>query len=77
MSEMTFTVESDIPPPKSTSKTSDLVVALRSMEIGQSVLVPGKTVRDIKSHLAVAKRRTDKFFQSRTLTTGVRIWRLE
>lgn len=54
-----------------------LVNRLRSLSIGDSLLVPGRTTHDVHNHMRAARRGGEKWFQSRTLTTGVRIWRTE
>ncbi len=72
MAELNFVVESGVPVPA----CNKLVLELRKLEIGQSVHVLGKTVREIAHHIRRAKG-SGKYFESKTLTTGVRVWRLE
>jgi hypothetical protein len=69
-------IESNIPPSLG-RPTGEIVSTLRSLEIGQSVFLEGKTARQAGRYAQAAKGGAGKYFQCRTLTTGARIWRLE
>jgi hypothetical protein len=71
-----FPIESNIPRPVRSERQA-LIAALRSMEIGQSVLVAGKTIKQVSSDTRSARLGTGKYFLCRTMTNGVRIWRIE
>jgi hypothetical protein len=71
-----FPIESNIPRPVR-SERQELIAALRSMEIGQSVLVAGKSIKQVSSDTRSARLGTGKHFECRTMTNGVRIWRIE
>jgi hypothetical protein len=73
-----LTIESGIPVPARGDRTglmTALAEQLRALEIGQSVLVPG--FDRVDHAIRIAKRGTEKYFESRRMTTGIRIWRLE
>jgi hypothetical protein len=71
-----FPIESNIPRPIR-SERQELISSLRKMRVGQSVLVTGKTTRQLSSDTRSAKLGTGKYFECRTMTNGVRIWRIE
>lgn len=58
-----------------------LTYPFRSMEVGDSFFVPGKTTRAMAGAVAGARKRLGLKFAARTITenrvTGVRIWRVE
>ncbi len=75
-------IDRDIPPPGTRtapepSPRRQAIDTLKSLQIGESVFVPGKRARDLSSWLMAAKAGTEKYFQSKTMTTGARVWRLE
>jgi uncharacterized protein (DUF2249 family) len=70
-----FTVENDIPAPK--SERQELIATLRKLTVGQSVLVTDKPIRYASHCAQEAKGGTEKYFECRAVTTGVRVWRLE
>lgn len=75
---MNFVVEDGVPMPRSSYREpAPLVAALRKLQIGQSIFVPGRTAKNVCHSLESAKRKTDMYFSSRTMSNGVRIWRLE
>ena len=53
-----------------------VVGRLRALCVGESILEPGKTVRQLKPHIARAKLG-GRWFTAQSLTTGVRIQRYE
>jgi hypothetical protein len=69
-------IERGIPAPNRVGPNS-LIAILRNLRVGESVLVPGKTAKQMSSYIRPAKRGTCKFFESKTMTTGARVWRLE
>jgi hypothetical protein len=69
------TIESGFVIPSAQDKTG-LVNRLRSLAVGQSLHLVGLTTQDVKGAVKYAKKG-GLWFASRTLTTGVRIWRTE
>jgi len=84
---MEFQIDRDIPPPHvamhqsapapASSKTRGLIAWLRGLEIGESILVPEKTAREVSGHIRAARRGTPKWFTSKTTAAGARVWRVE
>lgn len=72
----TLVIESGIPAPSQVGFRA-IVAALRQLQVGQSVLVPGIKARQASNYTRPAKRGTTKFFECKSMTTGTRIWRLE
>lgn len=55
-----------------------LTALLRTIDLGQRVLVPGRTSNDVKDAMRTARRgASSRWFESRTLTVGVEIRRIE
>ena len=52
-------------------------IAIAALRVGQTYTVPGLTARDVRAYIARAKRGSGKWFESRTLTTGACIRRIE
>ena len=69
-------IERGIPAPSRTGPNS-ITAILRKLRVGESVLVPGKTAKRMHDYTGPAKRGTDKHFECKTMTTGVRVWRVE
>lgn len=69
-----YVIEKDVPIPPQQWAKNGLTYALRHMEVGDSVMAPGKKVSSIA---ASAGRLKPKKFTARTVDGGVRIWRIE
>ncbi len=70
-----FVIEDNVPLPTPRGRTNPLRVAMQALEVGQSFLIPGAT--STRGALGVAKLVEGKRFRTRTLSTGVRVWRTE
>jgi len=73
---MSIVIERGIPLPPDISKIGDLTKTLSSMEIGDSILITSNQ-RSAQSAASKYGHQNGKRFTSRTMNTGLRIWRKE
>lgn len=69
-----FVIESDVPPPIERGRGNPIRQAMESLQVGQSFLIPG--ARKTAPVLGIAKLVQGRKFRTRTLSTGVRVWRI-
>lgn len=73
-------IERNIPMPESSKKLHKITATLRSMEVGDSVLITDKTTAQVTDYMK--KARTTKehqfwHFAYRKVEGGIRIWRIQ
>lgn len=68
-------IEKGIPLPSRGGANGNAKYPWRTMEVGDSFLVPAKTPRKFSAHMAQAQRNTGHKFASRTVEGGCRVWR--
>lgn len=76
---MAFTIEKGLQIP-ATPHRSGLAAALRAMEVGDSVMVPGKKPSALGAQIANIRNQPDmqdRKYTTRTVDGGVRIWRIQ
>lgn len=66
-----FKIDTGIPVPG--NHHAPMAMAIDSLEIGESLLVPNKTASQVHGNFS---RFAPRKFKARTLTKGVRIWRI-
>lgn len=69
---MNLVIERDIPPP---TKNNGIRDTLRAMEVGESVLITGKKPNQVQAYVQAV--RCGRYYQTKAMTTGTRVWRLE
>lgn len=71
---MAYKIEKGIPIPR--AGDSELEAALKQMEVGDSILVPGKHARNLGLTLGAIGRRIGAKFEAHTVEGGARVWRV-
>jgi hypothetical protein len=80
---MRYQIEKNVPiPDRRSVSTSDLVLALSAMEIGDSFVVEDKATRSVTGSISVFRRKyPEKEFVTRSTgksrALGVRVWRVK
>lgn len=70
-----FVIDSDVPMPMERGRANPIRLAMEALQVGQSFLIPG--AKRTTAALGVAKLVEGQRFRTRTLSTGVRVWRTE
>jgi hypothetical protein len=61
----------------SAAAPTGLLATLRGIEVGQKVLAVGLRTADVHNHMRAARRGSARWYEARTVTTGVEIRRTE
>jgi short-subunit dehydrogenase involved in D-alanine esterification of teichoic acids len=69
-------IEKGVPIPEKKAAGCGVVVALKSMEVGDSVFICGKSTTQLGGGVAHVQRITGRRFTSRKEADGCRIWRI-
>jgi hypothetical protein len=79
---MVLKIDKNVPlPTRGASQMKELALALRDMEIGDSVFVENKNGNTVRATCSLVGRRYGRSFVTRAVTEngreGVRVWRVE
>jgi len=70
-------IDKNVPMPKGSKELHPISAALRSMEVGDSVLIADKTRTQVQDYVRKARWTTGHRFAIRQAENGIRVWRIE
>lgn len=74
---MNLVIEDNVPMPDGDSHGWGISHVLRSMKVGQSVLISGKKPESVRSIIQLVQRGSQTRFVTRSVDGGLRVWRKE
>ena len=70
-----FKIEKGVPLPRKTGRDGQNLYPWPEMEIGDSIFLPGKTIKDSNAGLQYGRAHGKKF-TARSVEGGIRVWRV-